>query len=205
MPSYIYEELCEWQTLILLNRPDILKFLSEAEHTADHPEQIRSLTSLISNNYGLLMFDEVERAKIELSSLDRTAIRLDAKGLRIEEPLRRQGFEHAIQREAAEIAACVDDTLAAAGLRPGQIDAVLRTGGSSLIPLFQRMLEDRFSPDRVKAVDEFTGVTAGLAIAAHELAQGRLQLPSYSREILTSGQLVADREPLENGHAEQQR
>lgn len=196
MPAYLYEELCEWQTLLLLNRPEVLKFLSEAEAAANHPKPIRALTNLIRNNYGLLMFDRVERAKSALSSTTMVTIRVQAGGLDVEEPLSRPEFEQIIHHDAAQISACVDEALAAAGLRPQEIDAVVRTGGSSLIPLFQRMLADKFGADKVKPVDEFTGVAAGLAIAAHRVARGELELPSYDNEILTTGEFFADREPL---------
>ena len=44
------------------------------------------------------------------------------------------------------------------------IDIVLGTGGSSLIPAVKQLLEDRF-PHRVVEHDPFTSVAAGLAIA----------------------------------------
>ena len=53
-----------------------------------------------------------------------------------------------------------------AGLRADQIDVVLRTGGSSLIPAVRRILDDRF-PTQVVDHDPFTSVAAGLAIASY--------------------------------------
>ena len=51
-----------------------------------------------------------------------------------------------------------------AGVRPGDIDLVLRTGGSSLIPAVKDILENHF-PFKVVEHDPFTSVAAGLAIA----------------------------------------
>ncbi len=194
MPAYIYEDLCDWQSLLLLNRPEVIEFLAEVECTTTRPEPIRALSSLIRNNYGLTMFDQVERAKIALSSERETILRLSGKEIAIEDPFSRSEFQRLIRKEAHVIARCVDETLAAAGLRPAEIDVVVRTGGSSLIPLFQRMLAMRFEPEKVMPVDEFSSVTAGLAIAAHLLSQGQRELPSYSTEILTTGQLLAQPE-----------
>jgi hypothetical protein len=56
----------------------------------------------------------------------------------------------------------------AAGLVPDQIDAVVRTGGSSNIPAFLDMLGDLFSHDRLLTEDLFTMVTADLGICAWE-------------------------------------
>ena len=66
------------------------------------------------------------------------------------------------------MSACIDRALAAASLTPADIDVVLRTGGSSRIPRFVRMLADKFGADKLQEMDVFTGVAAGLAIAAHD-------------------------------------
>lgn len=184
MPAYIFEQLCDWQTLMLLNRPEVLNDLAQIRHQADHAEQVRALESLIRNNYGLMMFDAVEQAKIALSTEEETTIRLSGEDLSIKQPLTRPELERIIWTEARQIAACVDETLAAAGVGHEQIDAVVRTGGSSLIPLFQRMLAARFGRDKVHPVDEFTSVTAGLAISADLVSRGILELPTYSRETV---------------------
>ena len=46
----------------------------------------------------------------------------------------------------------------------GDIQLVIRTGGSSLIPAVKRILENQF-PGKVVEHDPFTSVAAGLAIA----------------------------------------
>ena len=44
----------------------------------------------------------------------------------------------------------------------------MHTGGSSLIPRFQRMLADTFGPEKLLHQDAFTSVASGLALAARE-------------------------------------
>jgi molecular chaperone DnaK (HSP70) len=53
-------------------------------------------------------------------------------------------------------------------MQPEQIDAVVKTGGSSNIPLFSAMLVQIFEAHKVKASDVFNSVTAGLAIKAYQ-------------------------------------
>ena len=74
-------------------------------------------------------------------------------------------FEGLIYEELRDIGACVDRAVAAAGLTPDQIDVVLRTGGSSSIPAFLRLLEARFGAAKIRKQDVFTGIAAGLGIA----------------------------------------
>jgi hypothetical chaperone protein len=191
MPAYLYDDLTDWQALMLLNRTEILRFLAEAERMTAQPEQVRALSSIIKHNYALMMFEQVERAKVELSGAETTAIHLSGQDLDIVEPLSRGEFEQLISAELETISRCLDETLVAAQMPRQKIDAVVRTGGSSLIPAFQRLLERKFGRSKVRPVDEFTSVTAGLGIAAWEVAQGRRTLRSYAAEILQGGQLRA--------------
>ena len=52
-------------------------------------------------------------------------------------------------------------------VEPAQIDAVVKTGGSSNIPLFTEMLTRIFGVEKVKESNAFTSVVAGLAIKAY--------------------------------------
>jgi len=45
---------------------------------------------------------------------------------------------------------------------------VVKTGGSSNIPVFSEMLGRIFGFDKIKSSDVFNSVTAGLAIKAHQ-------------------------------------
>ena len=49
-------------------------------------------------------------------------------------------------------------------LQPDDIDSVIRTGGSALIPAIKKILDDLF-PGKVIEHDPFTSVAIGLAIA----------------------------------------
>jgi len=90
------------------------------------------------------------------------------KGLDIWEMYTRSQFEKDIQELRQQIKEVLLTTVADAGLEPGQIDAIVKTGGSSNIPAFTQMLADIFGMGRVKASDVFSSVTAGLAIKAYQ-------------------------------------
>ena len=82
------------------------------------------------------------------------------------QPITRAQFEALITTETRRIEACLLDTLERSGLTTGEIDAVVRTGGSAQIPCFVEMLGRIFGPDKVVLSEIFSGVTAGLAIRA---------------------------------------
>ena len=58
------------------------------------------------------------------------------------------------------------ETIARSWLEPDEIEAVVKTGGSSNIPLFTEMLAGVFGREKVKDSNAFTSVVAGLAIKA---------------------------------------
>ncbi len=51
-------------------------------------------------------------------------------------------------------------------MEPGQIDAVVKTGGSASIPVFITMLGNTFGREKVIETNTFSSVTSGLAIRA---------------------------------------
>lgn len=168
-PAVILEHLGEWQSIVDLTQPRYLKIIDEAIRTGDKPDELRALRTLVRENYGLPLYEEVERAKVRLSDATVTTIAMDVPGIQFEDRIERWDFERLIGPDVREVAACVDRAVAAAGLRHGDIDVVLRTGGSSRIPRYVRMLAEKFGAEKLQEMDVFTGVASGLAIAASEM------------------------------------
>jgi hypothetical chaperone protein len=166
-PYQYTDALVNWQTIPELNRPETLQFLQWAQITGSHPSRVRALESLLVNNHAIRMIDEVERAKIALSTARFTAIRLEGEDIGVWQPLTRSQFEALIADAARHIETCLLDTLARSGLEVDEIGAVVRTGGSAQIPRFIEMMGRMFGPDKVVLSDVFSGVTAGLAIRAY--------------------------------------
>jgi hypothetical chaperone protein len=165
-PTQYTDALLNWQTILELHRPETLHFFRQAQATGSHPARIRALESLVVNDEGVRLFDEVERAKIALSVARFALIRLTGEEIDIWQPLTRSQFEGFITQETGRIEECVLDTLARSGLEAAEIDAVVRTGGSAQIPSFIEMLGRLFAPEKVVLSEVFSGVTAGLAIRA---------------------------------------
>jgi hypothetical chaperone protein len=165
-PNQYTDALMHWQSVPEMLQPETLHFLRNARLTSNRPKQIRALESLLVNNYAVRLYDEVERAKIGLSSALFEVIQLRGDDIDVWQPITRSQFESTILSEMRRIETCLMDTLARSGREPGEIDAVVRTGGSAQIPCIAGLLERIFGPDKVVLSDVFSGVTAGLAIRA---------------------------------------
>lgn len=127
---------------------------------------LEALLALIQKNYGWDLFQEIERAKIVLSSDTATRLQFKRETIKIDEPLSRKQFEAIIAGRLRGISDEIDQTLAAAGVTAEEIDVVIRTGGSSLIPAVQSLLERKFGAGKVNQQEVFTSVVTGLALAA---------------------------------------
>lgn len=171
-PIHLTEALAHWQEIPALSTPKTLRLLDEAQRTGSHPSRVRALESVVVNNYGFALFDAVEQAKQELSAAYSAVIRLQAKDIDVWQLLPRAQFETIIASHRREIVERLQDTLDRSGLGLNNIDAVVRTGGSSQIPCFIDLLAEHFGAEKLRLESTFSGVTAGLAIRAWELDHG---------------------------------
>jgi hypothetical chaperone protein len=177
-PRQYTDALAHWQTIPELNRPETLHFLRLAQATGSHPSRVRALESLLINNHAMRLIDQVERAKVTLSTTRFALVRLagedatDPLSLDVWQPVTRSQFEALIAEARRRIEACLLDTLERSGLEAGQIDAAVRTGGSAQIPCFVEMMGRVFGSDKVVLSDVFSGVTSGLAIRARDEQAG---------------------------------
>ena len=181
IPTHIYDAFSDWRTILTLQTPDNLNLLRSIAPTAENRHAIEGLLSLITSNYSLRMYDVVERVKRQLSQREKAVIRMGGEGFHVEEPITRAEFENIIRPEYRIIEGHLDETLAASGLQTKEIDVVIRTGGSSQIPLFKRMLAEKFGAEKVRALDTFGSVTSGLGVIAHGIKTGAIEAIAYNR------------------------
>jgi molecular chaperone DnaK (HSP70) len=127
---------------------------------------LKALQGLIYNDLAFTFYNRVEAGKIALSSDSATIISLEDKDISLWELYTRHQFETDIRHYLADVEKVLLDTIAASGLEPGSIEAVVKTGGSSSIPLFTEMLTRIFGVEKVKESNAFSSVVAGLAIKA---------------------------------------
>lgn len=182
IPQWIYDTFSNWNTILELQSTENKKILQEITQTARRKYQIEALISLVANNQGLHMFDVVERAKRKLSEKRGAEILLAGSGFKVQEFVTRTEFENIIRNDIRIIEQHLDETINTSGLTTEQIDAVIRTGGSSQIPVFFEMLRRKFGPEKVHSVDVFSSVTAGLGIIAHGIEKGEIDTKSYQEE-----------------------
>ena len=165
LPAHILGMLESWQMMVELSRPRYREVMRQAM-LGSHPEAIKRLEALVKLNLGFQLFQELEQAKIRLSYADSTEIVMSLNGSEIRETISRSQFERLIRPEIEIVNRSLDEVLKMAGLRPDQVQAVVRTGGSAEIPAFIRLLGDKFGHDALRPLNPFETIVGGLAIRA---------------------------------------
>jgi hypothetical chaperone protein len=158
----------DWMALPELGTPINRNILEKAIQEKIAPVRLRALEGLIYNDLAFTFYNRVEAGKIALSKEGATVISLEDKNIALWDMYTRHQFESDIHHYLVDVEKVLLDTIAKSGLEPDSIDAVVKTGGSSNIPLFTGMLSRIFGADKVKESNAFSSVVAGLAIKSFE-------------------------------------
>ncbi len=166
MPMTIIRTLCEWHLIPQLRERKTRELIRVIKGVADDKSAVENLENLISDNFGFMLFQAIEKAKCELSSLEHSQIFFKERDLVIKEEISRGEFENINTENVEKIVKCVDETISKAGLTLEQIDTVFITGGTSHIPCIQKLFIERFGREKMRQMDAFTSVVHGLGASA---------------------------------------
>ena len=163
LPAWFRQDLRTLDSAMrLLRSPDTLPLIRQ--------HRLRLLEGILYGGHAYAFYGAIEQAKLALSASDTTTIELHRPGgIDLSIPLQREAFEALIAPDIAVIADTITTALERADVKAGDVSLVVRTGGSSSIPLFVRMLESLFPLDRLQARDPFTTVVQGLGAYARQL------------------------------------
>jgi molecular chaperone DnaK len=111
-----------------------------------------------------------EKAKCELSTLDKVEVRLPfiAQGptgpQHLEATITREQLEKMVTDLVARTMLPVKDALTHAGKKPGDVDEVILVGGQTRMPLVQQMVKDYFGREPNRDINPDEVVAAGASI-----------------------------------------
>lgn len=171
IPGSYYYKLARWHHLPFLKGPRVRGELERLRRGARHPERIAALMHVIETNAAFHLHKAVERTKVSLSSQVCASFEFTDSGFAdvdvdIRATVTRPDFERWISPITEAIAACLDDTLARAGVTAKQVDCVFMTGGTAFVPVVRALFEARFGAAKLRGGDELMSITSGLALRA---------------------------------------
>ena len=162
LPNWLFNEMRSLSGVrLLLTDPGLPGLL---ERYGGEPARLAR--AILFEGHALGFYRAVEEAKIQLSGAEHARVRFAP--LAVDVALSRAHFEAHIRPELESAGTAMEDALRDAGLTAGQVEVVVSTGGTSLVPAFQELLARRFPGARRERRHAFTSVVEGLGEAARE-------------------------------------
>jgi hypothetical chaperone protein len=163
IPNRYFTAFAKWEQLALLRASPDMRDMRRLRRDALEPEKIARLVEILDGNHGYHLYQSVSRLKEALSVAEHARFRFEAGSVSLDKAVARSDFEGWIAPELAAIERALDQALDRAALRPGEIDRVFLTGGSSFVPAVRRLFAERFGVAKLEGGAELVSIASGLA------------------------------------------
>jgi hypothetical chaperone protein len=160
------EQMISWFDITEYRTRKFFDYLDSVRYLANEPDTIEFIRYFLKTNLAFSLRKKIVDAKERLSdiALIDFVFRTPIKDLM--ETFERKEFEKSIDYYLDLSQDLVKETLTMAELEERDIDRVIMTGGSSLIPRFKHLMEEMFEKDKVLLYEPFTAVSKGLAVVS---------------------------------------
>ncbi len=166
LPSSFVKILPKWHHHAFLRERSTWEFiLSLRRELVDEKQKplLENLISLVEENLGYKLHQEVERLKVGLSQKVEEDFSFKSYPIQIGFPVLKTNYEKMIEASVSEIAAASLETLRLAGVAPASVQALQFTGGTAQVPMIRSTITALFPQARVIDSEAFTAVAEGLA------------------------------------------
>ena len=173
MPIHLMEKICSPADISVLRERDTLAFFDNIKKwslSGDDRKKMDQLFSLIHDNLGFSVFEEIERCKRKLSEMDAAPFDFEYPGIDIHESVAKKEFDSYVEPQVDKILAALDETVKRAQIRHSDIDIVYCTGGTARAPIIKEQLSRRFGADKILQRNYFHSIVQGLSERAREMA-----------------------------------
>jgi hypothetical chaperone protein len=172
VPSGVYFDLATWHLINTVYSPQRVAELRQMRSFYADARHHQRLMTVLTERLGHELAARAEQAKIDVADGGETVLDLGHVESRLQVRLNESEAMAAIEGDIARIVDAARETALQAGLRPGQIDALYFTGGSTGLRLLAQRIGAAFPTARAVRGDRFASVATGLAIHARRLFGG---------------------------------
>ena len=169
VPNRVYFDLTTWHLINTVYQPQRVAELRAMTDFYGDPVQHQRLMKLVLDRLGHALVGRAEAAKIAVSQGGDTDIDLSVIEKGLHSPLSGEQVRKALSVDLGRIVACARDTVAQAGITPGDISALYFTGGSTGLQLLTDQLEAAFPDAQAVRGDRLASVATGLGLHAGRL------------------------------------
>jgi hypothetical chaperone protein len=165
-PAHHFAELATWHRINLQYAPKNIADVRALIRTAHEPKKIEKLLAVLENRRGHEIAMAVEAAKIHLTDVEVSAIKMPSDGPPEFITVSRGDLRRAIAVMIEQLQAALTETLRIAKVQSGEVQTIFLTGGSTALPMVRDSLTAMLPQAKVVAGDRFGSVGTGLAIDA---------------------------------------
>jgi len=166
VPSSVYFDLATWHLINTVYSPGRVAELRGMRGFYGDQRHYERLMIVVTERLGHELAARAEGAKIAIADGGATRIDLSHTEHRLGVDLSEHEAMQAIEADIARIVGAARDTVAQAGLRPDQVDALYFTGGSTGLRLLAERIGAAFPAAQAARGDRFASVATGLALHA---------------------------------------
>lgn len=166
MPKALYVDLANWSRIPFLYTPETRRAVAGWRKLAVDPDPLDRLATVLEDELGHDLAFAVERGKIAANGAAGEG-RIPMGGIErgLHATVTRASLDGALATHEARLASAMADTLAQAGVQPGEIGTIVLVGGSSLMSLVGGVAGALCPGARQVRAEAFTAVIDGLALA----------------------------------------
>jgi hypothetical chaperone protein len=168
----VYFDLATWHLINTVYSPQRVAELRQMRSFYADARHHQRLMTVLTERLGHELAARAEQAKIDVADGGEAVLDLGHVESRLRVKLNESDAVAAIEGDIARIVDAARETALQAGLRPGQIDALYFTGGSTGLRLLAQRIGAAFPTARAVRGDRFASVATGLAIHARRLFGG---------------------------------
>ncbi|MDE1152358.1 MAG: Hsp70 family protein [Micavibrio sp.] len=162
VPISPFFDMSEWSKINSLYVPKVLKNLREIYIDSHSQKTFGRFVRAVEERAGHKVLSTVESAKIDLTDKYEIQEKLEFLEDGLEIILTRDGFEQTIMHHIETIGKWIDNCLREASVAEEHIQLVILTGGTTEIPLLQKIVKDRFPHADISGSDKLSSVGLGL-------------------------------------------
>ena len=169
IPAHLYFELATWHRINLLYVPQTLA-AAEAMRTIFKDERAHTrLMRVLREREGHRLAGEVEAAKVAVAETGTALIDMGFVEENLNAPLNATQLQQALAQGLSKIAQVAQRTVADAGLKPSDVQALYFTGGSTGLVGLRAAIAEGFPQAEIVVGEAFASVAKGLGVHARNL------------------------------------
>lgn len=173
VPSGVYFDLATWHLINTVYSPGRVAELRNMRSFYGNPKHHDRLMVVVDERLGHELAGCAEGAKIAVANGGTTTIDLGHTERALAVTLDEHEAVEALAADIDRISATARETVAQAGLRPEQIDALYFTGGSTGLRLLADRIAASFPAAEIARGDRFASVATGLGVHASRVFGAR--------------------------------